>query len=277
MRVRVDGVVRAGRAVDCRPLDVDARTLAATIRDESRSGVAVDCPDPSPVHEYVGHVHAGMGLPVRAALAAVARGRGLTAPQDDELAAVEAELASLDPPPVDLAEPRERLAAAAEADVAGLRESVAARRGELAARRSLDAEAAPAAERLEAAAAGLAEAETDRVAARQAFEQARGRARDARDARERRLHLQDRAGNLRRAAREHLAGALGDEFATALAAVPGDGSVPGRPSTFEGDPVAAALAVARLADLRAPVVVADGRFETPGAAAATLDAPVVLC
>ncbi|MEF8774315.1 MAG: hypothetical protein V5A37_06320, partial [Halobacteriales archaeon] len=61
-----------------------------------------------------------------------------------------------------------------------------------------------------------------------------------------------------------------------VAAVPGEGRVPGAPATFEGDPVTAALAVARLADYRAPFVVEADRFATPAAATRILDGPVIL-
>lgn len=275
MRVHADGGVRSGRAVDCRSLDVDPTSLARAIRGES-SPITVACPEPTPVHEYVGVVRAGTSVPLRAALAVVARQRGLSAPQDDDIAAVEADLAALDPPSVDLSAPRERLAEAADADADRLREKVAAHRGAVQARRELDADEAPARERLEDAAARLSEVETGRAAAEQAFERARADARRARDVRERCLRLQDRAGNLRRAAREHLAAELRADFVDALDAVPGEGRVSGRPASFEGDTVTAALAVARLADLRAPVVLATERFETPGAAARRLDSPVVL-
>ncbi|MEF8774604.1 MAG: hypothetical protein V5A37_07790, partial [Halobacteriales archaeon] len=207
MRVLADGAVLTGRAVDCRPLAVDGRALVRAIRGAA-SPATVRAPPPTPVHEYAGHLREGVSVSVRAALAAVARGRGAAAPQDDELAAVEASLADLDPPEVDLAGPRERLAAAADADVDRLREEVAASRGALQVRNGAAAESPDAGDGLTEAIAELTEAETERVAARQAFERARGEARRARDVRQRRLRLQDRAANLRRAAREHLAAGL---------------------------------------------------------------------
>jgi len=277
MRVVVDGVVRTGRAVDCRALPVDGADLAAAVRagtdvGPGRSppdGVAVDCRPPTPLHARVGHVHPGMGLAPRAALAAVARRRRTEAPQDRALAAVERELRALDPPAVDLSGPRERVASLDETAVAELRERVAARRGAVEAGGDDGA-----VERLRTAAARLADVETDHAAAREALAHARRAARDARDVRERRLELRDRADNLGRAAREHLAGELADEFGAAVLAVGGDPPA-GRPADH-GDPVTAALAVARLADLRAPVVLAAGRFDAPARAAAALGAPVVL-
>lgn len=280
MRVRVDGVVRTGRAVDLRAVGVEPRAVFAAVHNgtggDDPAAVAVDCPSPSPVHEHVGLVADGRTVRVRTALAAVARQRGLSAPQDEQLATLRTRLAEMDPPEPDVTAARRRLGAVDEAELAERRETVAARRGAVQARLELDADVAPAREALSAAVAELAEAQTDRVAAEQTLDRARERAREARDRRRERLRLQDRVGNLERAAREHLAGELGAAFADAVAAVPGEGAVPGTPSSFEGDDVTAALAVARLADLRAPVVVAAGRFRAAAAAADCLDAPVVL-
>lgn len=274
MRVRVDGVVRTGRAVDLAALDVNARAVLAAVRGDP-GPVAVDCPAPGPVHEHVGLVVGDRTVRVRTALAAVARLRGHEAPQDGRLADRRADLTALDPPEPSVAAARERLGAVDETELAELREEVAARRGAVQARLELDAAVDPAREALSAAVGELAEAQTDRVAAEQTLDGARERAREARDRRRERLRLQDEVANLERAAREHLAGELRDEFATAVDAVPGDGSVPGRPSDFIGADATAALAVARMADPRAPVVLASGRFEAAAAAARCLDAPVV--
>jgi hypothetical protein len=275
MRLRADGTVRTGRAVDCTDLDVEPRQVLAAARGDGDPGVAVDCPDPGPVHEHVGLVTSGTTLRVRTALAAVGRQRGLVAPQDEEIAATRAELAERDPPEPDVAAARERLAAVDEAELAELREDVAARRGAVQAHLELNADVEPAREALSEAAAAHAEAQTDRVAAEQTLARARQRARQARAARRERLRLQDRLGNLRRAARKHLAGELREAFAAAVDAVPGEGHVPGRPSSFEGEDLTAALAVARLADLRTPVVLACDRFPSAAAASRCLDAPVV--
>lgn len=277
MRLRAGGAVRTGRAVECAGLDLDPDAVLAAVRGEAdpTTAVAVDCPAPGPVHAHVGRVGPATAVRVRSALAAVARQRGLAAPQDDELAAVRAELAAREPPAPDLAAARERLAAVDEDELASLREDVAARRGAVEARLELDADVDPAREALSEAAAALADAQTDRVAAEQTLARARDQARESWEARRERLRLEDRTGNLARAARAHLADELRDEFAAAVEAVPGDGRVPDEPASFAGDDATAALAVARLADLRAPVVLADGRFPTARAAARCLDAPVV--
>lgn len=282
VRVRADGAVRTGRALDLTDLDVDGRALVRAVRepaepeDDGSAGPVVRCPEPTAVHRYVGHVHPGMGLPVRAALAAAARARGERAPQDGEIADLHAELDAIEPPAVELGPARRRLAGLDGPEIARLREEVAARRGALEARAALDAPVSPAEAALREAAGRLADRETDRHAARQALQAARERARASRDRRERRLRLEDRLGNRERAAREHLAGALRAEFAAALEAVPGDGRLPGRPASYEGPPDVAALAVARLAPVRAPLVLEVDRFATAADAAARLDAPVVL-
>jgi hypothetical protein len=274
MRVVAGGAVRTGRAVDLRAVDVAPREVVAAVRGEG-GPVAVDCPEPGVVHERVGLVAPGRTVRVRSALAAVGRQRGLVAPQDDELAAVREELAAIDPSEADVAAARERLGAVDEDELAERRETVAARRGAVEARLALDADVEPAREQLSEAVGALAEAQTDRVAAEQRLDRARKQAREAREQRRERLRLQDRERNLERAAREQLADRLAGEFAAAVDAVPGEGRVPGTPSTFEGDDVTAALAVARMADVRAPLVLAARRFETAAGAAARLDAPVV--
>lgn len=273
MRVRADGVVRTGRAVDLAALDVAPREVLAAVRGDP-GPVAVDCPVPGPVHEHVGLVAPDRTVRVRPALAALARQRGHGAPQDDRLADRRADLAALDPPEPSVAAARERLGAVDETELAELREEVAARRGAVQARLELDAEVEPAREALSTAVADLAAAQTDRVAAEQTLDGERERAREARDRRRERLRLQDEVANLERAAREHLAGEMRGEFVAAVDAVPGDGSVPGRPSSFRGPDATAALAVARMADLRAPVVLAAGRFDGAATAARCLDAPV---
>ncbi|PSP79128.1 hypothetical protein BRC81_06580 [Halobacteriales archaeon QS_1_68_20] len=277
-RVTVDGTTWAGEAIDLtgESESVDGRDVVHVIRGEkSVDGIAVECPEPTPVYEHVGHVRADKSVRIRTALAAVARQRGLEAPQDDELAAVRKQLADLDPPSVDLSDARERVAAVDEDEVARLREEVAAHRGAAREREELGADREPAVERLTAAAGRLSDAETDKLAVEGALHRARERAREARDVREQRLRLQDRAGNLERAAREHLAGRLRGAFAAAVEAVPGEGRVPDEPESFEGDEVTAALAITRMADLRAPVVLECERFGSVGATADVLDASVI--
>lgn len=275
VRVAVEGRTAAGRAIDL-PATVDPAAIARAIRGEAVDGVAVDAPDPGPVHEYVGVVD-GTPIRLRAALAAVARSRGETAPEDEAIAECERRLASLDPPSVDVAAARERVAAVSDEETR-LHERVAQVRGRVQTLRERgdDEALADAETALDEAVAALTEARTERIAAEQALERARERAREARDVRERRLELEDRIGNLRRAAREYLARTVFDGFRSALRSIPGGENVDSDgPGEYDGDDAAAALAVVRVADLRAPVVLARGRFEDAAAAVETLDAPVV--
>ncbi|WP_121820206.1 DUF7856 family protein [Halostella salina] len=272
MRVELDDGVRDGRAVDLRDSDFSPATVDRAVGDADW----IDCADPGPVHERVSPVVAGSTVAVRAALAAAARSRGLASPVDDELAEARAELANLNPPSVDCETARRRVAEAGEREAA-LAERVSELRGRVEALETAAAEGDADAvdDERTAAIRELSEVRTERIAAEQALRSARETARAARDARDRRLRLEDRVANRRRTAREHLAAALASEFADAVDAVPGEGRVTDPPAGFEGDPVTAALAVVRVAAVDAPVVLACDRFERPSAAAERLGAPVV--
>jgi len=273
MRVRVGCRTYEGTALDLRDAAVSADALAAAIADPDDERVR--CPPPGPAYEHVGVIDPELSLSLPAAVAAAARSTGATAPQDEALAAVRAELDSLTVPPVDLADAR-RAVAEARRDEAALREQVARLGGRVEARRAVDAGTDAVEADLRDAARRLSEAETERLATEQTLDRATAAARDARDARERRLELRDRADNLRRAARATRAARHYDAFAEAVRAVPGDAAPGAGPTEFEGDDVTAALGVARLADLDAPVVLACERFAGPAAASACLGASVVL-
>lgn len=251
--------------------DADPEAVARAVRDGSAAGVRVSCPDPGPAHEHVGVVRPGTTVRVRTALAAAARSRGLTAPEDEALSQARTDLAEVTvPDPPDVAAARRRLAGT-ESAVAECRERVAALRGRVQAAREADRDVSELRADLSAATRELSETETERAAAREAVERAERRARETRDARERRRRLQDRVGNLERAARERLVDEVRAEYADAMATLPGQ--TPADP--FEADGPAAALAVGRVATLCAPVVLACDRFGSPSAAADWLDAPVV--
>ena len=275
------GEILTGRAIDLRrvdAVDADAVTpsaVAAAIRDDGggseRSGddcLAVDCPSSAPVHDHVGVIRAEMALAVRPALAAAARSRGHVAPQVDELATVEDRLDALDVPVVDLEAARRRVAEANDA-TEELREHVAALRGRVRALRDADADPAEAESELADATRRLSEVQTDRIAAEQALARARERARANRERRRERLQLADRADNLRRAARDHLADELRDALADAREAVPNRADL--------DEPAETALAVARVAVLDAPVVLARDVdvFDDAETAARWLDGPVI--
>jgi hypothetical protein len=243
---------------------------------ESTPAVAVDCADPGPIHDRIGHVTPDTDPSLRGALADAARSRGISAPESTALAAARERLDSLSPPDADPSAARRRVAEVGE-DRRRLRERVATLRGRLQALREVDdADAVAEAEReLSEATRELSEVETERIAAEQRLDRLERDVRAARDAREERLALQDRIGNLERAARRSLAAAVWDEFADAAAALPGDGAVGDDPGTYRGDPVTAALAAVRVADVDAPVVLSIRRFESATEAATRLNAPVV--
>lgn len=277
MRVVCDGVEHEGRAVDLRGAGVDVRaeTAARAVRSagsDREHRLTVECPEPGPAHERVGVIEEGGALARRAALAAAARSRGLSAPQDDAIERTRDALADLSVPSADVDAARRRVAAVDERE-AELQERATRLAGRVAALRERDLDASEAVAEREAAIRRLTELRTERIAAEQALERAEAAAREARDVRERRLSLQDRENNLRRRARAHLADTLQEEFAAAVAAVPGEGRVDD--DGFAGDPTTAALAVARVAAMDAPVVCACGRFPDAATAAEVLDAPVL--
>lgn len=239
------------------------REVAAAVRDPTDP--RVPSPAPGPAHEHVGCVVADLSLDRRGALAAAARSLGYGAPQDDDIRAVREELAGVEVPGVDLPAARERVAAAAE-ERDELRERVARLQGKVRGLREAgdptDAEAA-----LEEATRELSAVETEHAAAEQALAHVRERAREARDVRERRLRLRDRVGNLERDAREHLAGEVRPRADEAVAVADWTDA---RRLAEATDPTAA-LAVARVADLAAPVVLGD----VPDPGEVWLDAPVL--
>ncbi|MFB6156605.1 MAG: hypothetical protein ABEJ34_02025 [Haloferacaceae archaeon] len=271
MRIEAGDRTFVGRAIDLGGA-VEAGSVAEAVRGETVEGVDVECPDPGPVHAHVGHVRPGMSVDVRGALAAAARSLGERAPQRDAVEAARAELDELAVPDADLDEVRCRVAEAGESEER-LRERVATLRGRV---QALDGEECEAARAdLRDAVRELTEAETERIAAEQLRDRLEREARDLRDRRERRLELEDRVANLERAAREHLAGAVYDRFRAAVTALPGDATAGQAPGDYDGDPVTAALAVVRIADVRAPVVVAVDRLDDAATASRRLDAPVV--
>ena len=272
---RVGDVVRRGRVITVEQ-SVDPGEIAAAVQtgDERTDWIAVAAPDPAPVHDHVGCLRPEMGLRTRTALARAARTLGLTTPHDDALEATREALADLggtEETADERAAYRREIAATVTA-TDELRERVAAARGRLQARRENDLDPGPAADDLADAVARLSERETATAAAQQHLDEARTTARKQRDRREERLRLEDRVANLERQARAHLVEQVRERYADALDAVPGVEAVD---DPLDAPPVPAALAVARLADLSAPVVLACDRFEAPAAAADWLDAPLI--
>jgi len=269
VKVRVGAATHEGVAVDLRGRRVSGAAVAASVRGE-RCLPVVACASPTAVYEYAGRVHPSMGLRTRTALAAAARSRDEETPHDADIAAYREELANLDPSPPELVEATE---AVSDAEVADLRETVAAHRGRVTARRAVGEDAADARADLRDAATALSERETRRAAARETRELRREAARAYRDRLERRREVADALANARRAARATLVDRFTGEFAAALAAVPG----PTPDDPFDASSVTAALAVLRLAETPAPVVLEVDRFPSPAAASEALDAPVVRC
>lgn len=283
MILRVEGRTHCGAVVDLRDrdADVDGSALAAAIRGED-SPYGAQCSTPTEVHERAGFVRRGTGLATRTALAAAGRSRGLATPSDDELAAVRDDLAALR---AELAGDGDAVTRAGtgtpapDADRDRLRERVAELRGRVRALEAADRDPSDARSKLRDAARRLSELETRRVAA----VETRERARELRDRRDRLLRLEDRAANLERDARAHLVDELRGEFAAAVDDLhsiaddeaASDAGDSGGTDPFAVDPVTASLAVLRVARVRAPVVLAVDRFESPAAAAEWLDAPVV--
>ncbi len=268
MNVDLGETIRTGRAIDLRDRGLDAPTVERAVRESDW----ITCQTPGEVHERVSPIRDGLSLAVRSAVAEAARTRGLSAPQDETIAAVRRELRTLDPPAADCEAARRRVAETGERE-SELSERVSELRGTIDALEGDDVDEAV--EQREAAARRLSEVRTERIAAEQALAHARGQAREARDARDRRLRLEDREKNLRRAARDRLAAEVRDAFADAVETVPGEGTVESTTGDFDGDTVTAALAVVRIADVDAPVVLACDRFDSPSDAAAVLDAPVL--
>lgn len=270
MILRLRGETHRGQAIDLRDRRVDPAALVRAIRDHHDA--VVQTAPPGPVHDHVGWLHPGMDCAPRACLAAAARSRGRTTRHDDRIAALATDVAAIDVDPVAL-EPYRRDVATAGEDVASLRERVATLRGRVQADRDAGRDATAVERDLRETVAALSEAETEELAAEQALAAAEDAARRARDARERRLSLVDRRDNLRRRARDRLVAAALPRFRSALRSLPFADADPLEP--FDAPPLHGALAVARIARVRAPLVVA-APFPTATAARAALDAPVVL-
>lgn len=256
-------------------------------RNPAPRRLRVDCAAPGPIHEHVGRIGPATTIDFRAALADAARSCGETAPQRERLERVREQLAAIDVPTEETHAAR-RAVATAGTDERRLRESVAELRGRVQTLRNVAPDSqrlADAEAELAEAAKELSEAETERLAAEQRLARAERAARRARDARERRLRLQDRAANLRREARSILARRAYPAFGEAVddlldsgeraTARSDDQSGVDLPREYAGDATVAALAIARIADVDAPIVLESDRFSSATAAATWLDAPVV--
>lgn len=273
--VEIDGTRHVGPAIDLRPFDLSPRTVRDAVCDGTAGPLTVEAPPVGPVYEYVGALIPQKTYPTQAALAAAARARGYRSRHADTLADLAAEI--------------DRLAAAgtgetadaakqtvAETDAESLRERLDTLRGRIEEQRQTGTADHALVDEYRELATTLSERKLETRAAEQAYERTQTVNARRRDQLERRLRLQDRYHNLERRARRELAAQLETQFHRALASVPGSSPDPTALDTELPTDVTAALAVARVAPINAPVVVACGRFETAVAARAALQTPVVL-
>lgn len=303
--------------------------------DATRDGierVRVRCAEPGPLQAYVGVIdpRSMQSFQARPALVAAARSRGIVTESMPALTDARAALGAIEVPAVDLAGARKRVAAARRA-ASSVQSDVAAARGALQARDGTgredgDGDADPGREaasaetergaadasfaaergRLQEAIATASERETELVAAEQALARARQRAQAARDARSRRLELEDHVGRLERTVRAELLDAIQPTFLDAIDVITGhtccrprsrvDDSTlavpanPGADGNLDGDDrtgsdracragadaVTAALAVTRVAAIDAPIVLGTDRFQDPDVARELVGAPVIV-
>lgn len=275
IRVRVRAVVHEGPAVTVAQ-SVSPSAVVDAVRGDGPAHVDVSGASPGPVHDHVGFIHDGMGLGHRTALARAGRSRGMETPHDEELARLREKRARLDEAIDDEqssnpATHRERIAAT-EAEIGRLREAVASARGKLDVCRANDLETATAEEELQNAIKALSERETEHHAARELLERSRATRRETRERFEERLRLTDRIANLERSARACLVDDLRETYCGIFRRI----SVLNQPTEpFEAPPVDAAIAIASIADLSAPIVLAVDRFEDTAAAREILDAPII--
>ncbi|MFB6111505.1 MAG: hypothetical protein ABEJ35_03105 [Halobacteriaceae archaeon] len=257
VRVRTAEIDRAGRRLDLRNADIAPAELVAAAReaDDAR----IHAPVGGPLYERAGYITRSLRLSLRPALAEAMRTRTIETSVDHELARTQRTLAELSTPTVDLRAAREAVAAATTEEAA-LRERVARLGGRTEAFRELGEP--PETEALEAAATALSEAETERVAAEQQLRRARIRAQEARDARARQRRLEDRLANRQRTARTELVEAGWPVFRRAVAALPVTVTAGDSPPSWDGPDWVTALALFRIAEAEAPIIVDAELLET---------------
>jgi chromosome segregation ATPase len=277
VRIKLDDDEWCGRAIGLSGVSLNGETIVRAVRDEND---VVECARPGPLHEYVGWIRPGMELRTRTALAAVARSRGQSAPQDEKRERVLERLSGLPAATVEAEAEmetettlRRRLAMMNE-EIDRHRERVARLHGQVQALRENRETAVEATNALEDAVRELSECETEHAAAEQALKRARERQRQRHDVRDEQLTLEDRAANLAREARRYLVRELEAEFETTVEIVPG-ATTARTGMGFDADPVTAALAIARLGVIEAPIVLECNRFLSAGVAADWLDAPII--
>ncbi|WP_436902322.1 DUF7856 family protein [Halovenus halobia] len=269
MICRIGSVTRCGSAVRVQQ-DVATERLVAAVRSaEPSAKTTVDCKPPSPVHDRIGHVHAEMKLRTRTALAAAGRTRGYETPYDDDIERLERELSAVSVGETAAKSYRQELADQRE-ETDALREAVAATRGRLAAHREHGLDTEELERELEAKVRELAEIETSATAASQQLERTREKAQTNRDRRERKFKLEDQLANRRRDARRWLVDQLESEYERAVQKLTGAQTDP-----YRCKPTTASLAVGKVADYDAPLVLETSPFESADAAHDWLGGPVI--
>ncbi|RRJ30470.1 DUF7856 family protein [Halocatena pleomorpha] len=266
MRIERNGSVWCGRVIELSGVTprFDGEQVLDAINGTSDE-LRVVCEKPGDLHAHVGRLRPGMTLRRSAALAAAARSRGWSAPQDEEYEKIQGRIEELSIPDTDTAAARKRLAETTD-EIERQRERVARLQGKVKAlREHPERQTSEPYRALERAMQKLSELETEHAAAEQTLERARERQRQRHDRHDERLALEDRAANLARAARKHLCDRLHGEFTRTIESLPGP----------DDDPVTVALTITRLGEIRAPVVLECDRFDNAQTAADWLNAPVV--
>lgn len=216
------------------------------------------------LYEHVRVLAPGLSLSRRDVLVATARSLGVETSVDAELRTLRTELDAV-PASVPSRTAARRRVAETATTLEVKREHVATLRGRMQADDGGNVDAA-----YRDAIRTLSEAETEHAAAREALADARDQAQSAFDARDRRLHLEDRLGNARRTARRELISAIRPRVDDAVADAPGS-----EVDDFaRADAVSAAFAVVRVGRIQRPIVVACGRFPDRDTAERWLKTPV---
>jgi len=296
-RVRLpNGSIEEGPVVDLRnPTRSEPPALALTRAIRSgcptrRDAPTVHASPPGSTHAHVARIQGDTTIRTRPALVAAAADLGVETSHDDDLAAALRSLRALSPAPIDDAELREarRRAADAGAETDRLRERAATVRGQVTALREAavddathpsgpDESLAEAEAALSDVTRQLSAVATERVAAAQRLRLLERQARSARDQRNARIRLEDRVENCRRRVRTARVATVSDAFdaaRTELRQRIDHGALADcQPDLLD------ALAVTRIAPIRAPVFV-DGDLADalggPDAAFDRLRAPMLI-
>ena len=216
------------------------------------------------LYDHVRVIAPGLSLCRRAALLAAARSLDIETSVDPMIEDVRSELRSLSEPVPSCADARRRVAET-ESVLQARRERVATVRG-----RMQEAPDGAFEDEYRTAIRELSEAETEHTAAKESLADARERARNARNVRDRKIRLEDRLDNLRRTARRELISAVKPRVSAAASELPDCDA----DSYADTDSVSAALALVRIGHTERPIVLACRRFPDRDSAERWLRSPV---